>query len=119
MKCTPKVRHKTFGVFFMKYSYEQRLIIVSRVKQEEAIAHLSRECHINKTQILTWVRMWDKYGRSELEQQPHCRPRVQLKEEVVRLILEKRCTFGPYKSRIQNWQDGTTTLSQHSTQVWL
>ena len=31
MYCTPKVRHKTFGVFFMKYSYEQRLIIVSRV----------------------------------------------------------------------------------------
>lgn len=33
--------------------------------------------------------------------------------------IRKRCTFGPYKSRIQNWQDGTTTLSQHSTQVWL
>ena len=60
MKCTPKVRHQTFEMFFMKYGYEQRLIIVSRVKQEEAIAHLSRECHINKTQILTWVRMWDK-----------------------------------------------------------
>lgn len=89
MKCTPKVRHQTFEMFFMKYGYEQRLIIVSRVKQEEAIAHLSRECHINKTQILTWVRMWDKYGRSELEQQPHCRPTVQLKEEVVHLILEK------------------------------
>ena len=45
MYCTPKVRHKTFGVFFMKYSYEQRLIIVSRVKQGELIAHLSKEYH--------------------------------------------------------------------------
>ena len=72
----------------MKYSYEQRLIIVSRVKQGELIAHLSKEYHINKTQILAWVRMWDKYGRSGLEQQPHCRPTVKLKEEVVRLILE-------------------------------
>ncbi|ERM89009.1 hypothetical protein NSB1T_11955 [Coprobacter fastidiosus NSB1 = JCM 33896] len=36
VKCTPKVRLKTFGVFFMKYSYEQRLIIVNRVKQGEA-----------------------------------------------------------------------------------
>ena len=88
MYCTPKVRHKTFGVFFMKYSYEQRLIIVSRVKQGELIAHLSKEYHINKTQILAWVRMWDKYGPSGLEQQPHCRPTVKLKEEVVRLILE-------------------------------
>uniref|UniRef100_UPI001896FBAE hypothetical protein n=3 Tax=Bacteroides TaxID=816 RepID=UPI001896FBAE len=26
VNCTPKVRHKTLGVFFMKYSYEQRLI---------------------------------------------------------------------------------------------
>ena len=42
MYCTPKVRHKTFGVFFMKYSYEQRLIIVSRVKQGELIAHLCK-----------------------------------------------------------------------------
>jgi len=31
LNCTPKVGHKTFGVFFMKYSYEQRLIIVSRI----------------------------------------------------------------------------------------
>ncbi len=119
VNCTPKVRHKTLGVFFMKYSYEQRLIIVSRVKQGEAIAHLSKEYHISETEILAWVRMWDHYGRSGLEQQSHCRPTVKLKEEVVRLILEKRRTFGPCKSRIQNWQDGTTTLGQRSTQVWL
>ncbi|WP_455961450.1 helix-turn-helix domain-containing protein [Bacteroides bouchesdurhonensis] len=46
-------------MFFIKYSYAQRLIIVSRVKQGEAIAHLSKEYHINETQILAWVRMWD------------------------------------------------------------
>jgi transposase-like protein len=108
--CTPKVRHKTFGVFFMKYSYEQRLIIVSRVKQGELIAHLSKEYHINKTQILAWVRMWDKYGRSGLEQQPHCRPTVKLKEEVVRLILEKgvplshvRIEYRIGKTALQRW----------------
>lgn len=110
MYCTPKVRHKTFGVFFMKYSYEQRLIIVSRVKQGELIAHLSKEYHINKTQILAWVRMWDKYGRSGLEQQPHCRPTVKLKEEVVRLILEKgvplshvRIEYRIGKTALQRW----------------
>ena len=108
--CTPKVRHKTFGVFFMKYSYEQRLIIVSRVKQGELIAHLSKEYHINKTQILAWVRMWDKYGPSGLEQQPHCRPTVKLKEEVVRLILEKgvplshvRIEYRIGKTALQRW----------------
>ena len=40
MNYTPKVRPKTFGVFFMKYSHKQRLIIVNRVKQGEAIVHL-------------------------------------------------------------------------------
>lgn len=94
----------------MKYSYEQRLIIVSRVKQGEAITRLSKEYHINKTQILAWVRMWDKYGRSGLEQQPHCRPTVQLKEEVVRLILEKgvslahiRVEYRIGKTALQRW----------------
>ena len=54
----------------MKYSYEHRLLIVSRVKKGEAISRLSKEYHINETQILAWVRMWDKYGRSGLEKQP-------------------------------------------------
>ena len=71
----------------MKYSYEQRLVIVQRVKQGEAIAHLSKEYHINETQILAWVRMWGKYGPKGLKKQPHCRPTPTLKEKVVRLIL--------------------------------
>lgn len=110
MNCTPKVRQKTFGVLFMKYSYEQRLVIVQRVKQGEAIAHLSKEYHINETQILAWVRMWDRYGRSGLEKQPHCRPSSALKEKVVRLILEKgvplahvRVEYRIGKTALQRW----------------
>lgn len=86
---SPKSWTQNFFGVFMKYNYKQRLIIVSRVKQGKAISHLSKEYHINKTQILAWVRMWNQYGRSGLEPQPHCRPTVKLKEEVVRLILEK------------------------------
>ena len=78
MNCTPKVRQKTFGALFMKYSYEHRLVIVQRVKQGETIEHLSREYHINETQILAWVRIWDKYGRFGLEKQPLCRPKFSL-----------------------------------------
>ncbi len=94
----------------MKYSYEQRLAIVQRVKQGEAIAHLSKEYHINETQILAWVRMWDKYGRAGLERQPHCRPIPALKEKVVRLILEKgvplalvRIEYRIGKAALQRW----------------
>ena len=94
----------------MKYSYEQRLVIVQRVKHGEAIAHLSKEYHINATQILAWVRMWDRYGRCGLEKQPHSRPTPALKEKVVRLILEKgvplahvRIEYRIGKTALQRW----------------
>ena len=64
MYCTPKVRHKTFGVFFMKYSYEQRLIIVSRVKQGELIAHLSKEYHINNGMGENVGQIWSFWTRA-------------------------------------------------------
>lgn len=71
---------------------------------------MSKEYHINETQILAWVRMWDKYGRSGLEEQPRCRPTVKLKEEVVRLILEKgvplahvRVEYRIGKTALQRW----------------
>ncbi len=98
----------------MKYSYEQRLVIVQRVKQGEAIAHLSKEYNINETQILAWVRMWDKYGRAGLEKQPHCRPTPALKEKVVRLIGKRR-TFGPCKDRIPYWKDSLAALGKHGS----
>ena len=54
--------------------------------------------------------MWDKYGRSGLEQQRHCRPTVKLKEEVVGLILEKgeplshvRIEYLIGKTALQRW----------------
>ena len=94
----------------MKYSYEQRLEIVQRVKQGEAIAHLSKEYHINETQMLAWVRMWDKYGSTGLKKQPHCRPTPALKEKVVRLILEEgvplahiRIEYRIGKTALQRW----------------
>ncbi len=54
--------------------------------------------------------MWDKYGRSGLEKQPHCRPTPVLKEKVVRLILEKgaplahvRIEYRIGKTALQRW----------------
>ena len=43
------------------------------------------------------VRMWDKYGRSWIRaiKPILARPTVKLKEEVVRLILEKGVPFYP------------------------
>lgn len=94
----------------MKYSYERRLVIVCRVKHGESISHLSQEYHINKTQLLAWVRMWDRYGHSGLEKQPYCRPTPEFKEGLVRLILEKgvplshiRIDYRVGKTALQRW----------------
>lgn len=73
----------------MKYSYRVRLAIVKRVKQGEAISHLSKAYSVSCNKIREWVQMWDKYGCSGLKYQPHSRPTRALKEEVVRLILER------------------------------
>lgn len=73
----------------MKYSYRVRLAIVKRVKQGEAISHLSKAYSVSCNKIREWVQMWDKYGCSGLKYQPHSRPTRALKEKIVRLILER------------------------------
>ena len=73
----------------MKYSYRVRLAIVKRVKQGEAISHLSEAYSVSRNKIREWVQMWDKYGCSGLKYQPHSRPTRALKEKIVRLILER------------------------------
>ena len=73
----------------MKYSYRVRLAIVKRVKQGEAISHLSEAYSVSRNKIREWVQMWDKYGCSGLKYQPHSRPTRVLKEKIVRLILER------------------------------
>lgn len=94
----------------MKYSYEQRLSIVSRVTQGESISGLSKEYHINKTQLLAWFRMWKRYGRSGLESQVYTRATPEFKEKIVRLILEKgiplshvRIDYRIGKTALQRW----------------
>lgn len=62
--------------------------------------------------------MWDKYVCSRLEQQPHCRHTFKLKDEIVRLILEKCLPLAHIRVK---YRIGKTTLQRwvHSTQVWL
>ena len=89
LNCTPKIGQKTFWGVFMKYGYRVRLAIVKRVKQGEAISHLSKAYSVSRNEIREWVQMWDKYGCSGLKYQPHSRPTRALKEKIVRLILER------------------------------
>ncbi|SHF98270.1 hypothetical protein SAMN05444349_1551, partial [Bacteroides faecichinchillae] len=47
MNCTPKVRHKTLGVqFFMKYSFEEKLNVVSEITCGKTLESICRERHL-------------------------------------------------------------------------
>ena len=64
MYCTPKVRHKnlTFGVFFMKLTYEDKIEIYQLRKQGESLKNLSKKYDIADSNIKYLVRLIDQYG---------------------------------------------------------
>ena len=56
MNCTPKVRHKTLGVqFFMKYSFEEKLNVVSEITCGKGLETICRERHLDKHQVRGWL----------------------------------------------------------------
>ena len=90
MNRPPKVRHKTFGGYFMsKHTFEKKLSIVSRVQNGTPISQLSREYGIHERMILEWARKHDRFGDHGLAKRPNIRATGKFKEEVSRLIIEK------------------------------
>src|ERR1700751_361088 len=73
-----------------KHTFEKKLDIVSQVKKGKPILRISREGHIREGMILEWVRKYDLYGESGLSKQPNVKPTPDFKEEVVRLVMEKK-----------------------------
>jgi transposase len=83
-----------WGLLFMsKHTFEEKLDVVSQVKRGKPILRISRERNIREGMILEWVRKYDLYGESGLLKQPHVRPTPDFKEEVVRLVIEKKVTL--------------------------
>src|ERR1700744_6084369 len=72
-----------------KQTFEQKLEVVSQVRKGKPILRISRERHIREGMILEWVRKYDLYGESGLLKQPKVKATPDLKEEVVRLVIEK------------------------------
>lgn len=72
-----------------KHTFEEKLDIVSQVKNGKPILRISRELHIREGMILEWVRKYDLYGESGLLKQPNVRATANFKDEVVRTVLEK------------------------------
>lgn len=73
----------------MKYTFEKKLNIVSRVKAGCPIRQLAKENNLHENKILDWVRLYDRYGVDILRKHPKIKPTSDFKEQVVREILEK------------------------------
>ncbi|MEJ5964436.1 helix-turn-helix domain-containing protein [Pedobacter immunditicola] len=76
-----------------KHTFEEKLDVVSQVRKGKPILRISRERHIGEGMILEWVRKYDLYGESGLLKQPNIKPTPDFKEEVVRLVIEKKVTL--------------------------
>lgn len=93
-----------------KHTFEEKLDVVSQVKNGKPIRGISRELHIREGMILEWVRKYDLYGKSGLLKQPNVRATADFKEEAVRTILEKGVPlvqvvlqYGVSKSALEDW----------------
>lgn len=93
-----------------KHTFEEKLNIVSQVKNGKPILRISRELHIREGMILEWVRKYDLYGESGLLKQPNLRATSDFKEEIVRIVLEKKVPlvqvvlqYGVSKTALERW----------------
>ena len=87
----------------MKYSYEQRLVIVTRVKRGEAIAYLSKKYPINETQILAWVRMVRRL-HGGVEPVPHLRAVVMTLWKCFQAVAQAAPSFGTAFLASSGWK---------------
>lgn len=93
-----------------KHTFEEKLDIVSQVKNGKPILRLSRERRIREGMILEWVRKYDLYGESGLLKRPNIRATADFKEEVVRIVIEKEVPltqvvlqYGVSKTALERW----------------
>lgn len=94
----------------MKRSIEERLQVVQQAKSGKPIKVLSREYGLHENRILTWVRMYDRYGLEGIKDQPMTKFDVKFKEELVRLHLQKSVTLAQLvvdyrvsRCSVENW----------------
>jgi len=92
------------------HTFEEKLNVVSQVKNGKPILRISRELHIYDGMILEWVRKYDLYGESGLLKRPNIRATPAFKEELVRLIIEKAVPlrqvviqYGVSRSALKRW----------------
>lgn len=108
-----------------KHTFEEKLDIVSQVKNGKPILRISRERHIGERMILEWVLKYNLYGEKGLLKQPNIRATPDFREEVVRIVIEKEVPlmqvvlqYGVSRKALERWVklvrvEGYGALHQH------
>ncbi|QNK63818.1 transposase [Pedobacter sp. PAMC26386] len=93
-----------------KHTFEEKLDIVSQVKNGKPILRISGERHIGERMLLEWVRKYNLYGANGLLKQPNISATADFKEEIVRIVLEKKVSlvqvvlqYGVSKTALERW----------------
>ena len=71
------------------HTFDEKLLIVSQFHAGRSIRSLSHAHCIRRDTILAWVRQYDLFGESGLRKRPPICATPDLKESLVRLVLEK------------------------------
>jgi len=74
---------------YRKHSFETKLNFVSKVKNGIPLRELSRSYQIDAKILREWVRKYDLYGEQGLKKQLNRRYTGQIKEKLVRLVIEE------------------------------
>ena len=109
---------------YRKHSFETKLNLVSKVKNGIPLRELSRSYQIDVKILREWVRKYDLYGEQGLKKQSNTRATGQIKELLVRKVLEEliplplvALEYEVSRSALKSWirlvrQHGYTILYQ-------
>ena len=95
---------------YKKYSFESKLNFVRKIKDGVPINELYRIYQIDHTMLLEWVRKYDLYGEEGLKKQLNTKATGQLKEEIVKEVIEEliplslvALEYGVSRSALKKW----------------
>lgn len=71
------------------HSFSEKLNVVSLAKNGESLSSLSIKYNLDRKMLREWLRKYDLYGEGGLQKQPYVVFSAPLKEEIVKIALEK------------------------------
>jgi len=108
----------------LKHSYSDKMKVIDLYERGHGSRTISRELHISRTVVHTWIRLYQSNGFSGFEKQPNKVLSIELKKDVVSDVLNKYLSFsavalkyGISQSSAYQWvqlvkQDGFSSLRE-------